>query len=79
MSKFDKAFLRKIVRGGLADYSHAHPDKAVDPSSWNSIAKRVAGPVWAEYRLRFGDAPDRLLEAWLVRQWVKRLQRRKGA
>jgi len=77
--KFDKALIGKIVRGGLVAYSNAHPDKAVAPASWSSIAKRIAGPIWAEHRLRFGDAPDRLLEAWLVRQWIKRLSRRKGA
>ena len=79
MVKFDKALIRKYVRAGLAQYSTAHPDKAVDPSTWGSIAKRIAGPIWAEHRLRFGDAPDRLMEAWLVRKWVKRLSRRKGA
>jgi hypothetical protein len=79
MVKFDKALVRKYVRVGLAQYSIAHPDKAVDPSTWESIAKRVAGPIWAEHRMRFGDATDRLMEAWLVRQWVKRLHRKKGA
>lgn len=79
MRTFNKDLIRKIVRGGLVAYSNDHPDKAVAPASRNSIAKRIAGPLWAEHRLRFGDASDRLLEAWLVRQWVKRLNRRKGA
>lgn len=79
MERFDKALIRKYARVGLAQYSAAHPDKAVAPSSWDSIAKRIAGPIWAEFRMRFGDAPDRLMDAWLVRKWVKRLGRRKGA
>ena len=79
MEKFDKALIRKYVRVGLAQYSSAHPDKAVEPCTWGSIAKRIAGPIWAEHRMRFGDALDRLMEAWLVKKWVKRLKRKKGA
>jgi hypothetical protein len=79
MQKFDKALIRKYVRGGLAQYSFAHPEKAISPSTWGSIAERIAGPIWAEHRLRFGDAPDRLLEEWLIRQWLRRIKRDKSA
>lgn len=78
MEKFDKTFIRKCARSGIAQYSHAHPGK-IDPSSWDSIAKRIAGPIWAEHRMRFGDAPDRLFEEWLVRQWLKRMKRNRSA
>lgn len=63
MRKFDNDLLRRIVIGAIRNHNDSHPDLAVRPEAFTSIAKRAARTIFIEFRKRFGDLSNKDLES----------------